>query len=125
MGELIKMTCQECGREYDGRMGHGLQHAKLESVKEFFEEEIQNTLVEYAERNPFALFEFGFRPICCEGCGDIVDLPVLSLVKEGVRYWGKCPKCQRRIEDRQLNKELQCPKCHSHKIKTQRVGHWD
>ncbi len=119
------MTCEGCGRAYDGRTGHGLQHAKLERVKDYFAEGIQNVLTEYAERTPFVVFTFDFRPVCCEECSSIVDIPVLSLGKESVRYFGKCPNCQAQIEDEQFNKALRCPGCHSEKILTQRVGHWD
>ena len=125
MGEIIKMTCRDCGRSYHCKIGAGMEHGRLDSVIKVFGEETGKHIMRCVEDEKFPMFSFAFQPMCCECCNAIVSVPVLKLLKEDEEYVGRCQECQTPMEQKKVNEQLNCPVCKNVKFDTCRMGFWD
>lgn len=143
MGEIIKIVCQSCKGSWQCKTGCGIAHAKIEQVAGFYKEEVQNSILEKTGKQQFPLFSFGFWPVICETCQEIVSVPILELSKDKIKYTGTCTKCQSEItgisadagwfgSDNQKetgnwqgNYRLACPKCQSADLMVEKQGYWD
>lgn len=125
MGELIKISCSKCGQVWNSKRGHGKNHARLEVVRQVFEESVQAQIKQLAEDNPFPVFDFAYIPVVCKECGMVDSVPVLELLKEKRVFVGTCSRCGKEIPEDWAKASLECPVCRSEEMTIERCGFWD
>lgn len=124
MGNVIKIACESCKREWQCMTGCGLSHALLQDVLREFPEKMRGRIVEEAgEEEP--IFEFGYQAAVCGGCMSLVGVPVLKLGDSDTEYVGPCPICGDAVSFAADLDDTACPVCKSKALKAETVGHWD
>lgn len=124
MGEIKKVVCTSCKREWQCMTGCGLSHALLQSVVREFPQEIGDKIMEEAgEAEP--LFAFEYRLSVCGGCKNVVSVPVLELEGREEAFIGPCPVCQGEAALIADLDEAVCPVCNSKALAAETEGHWD
>lgn len=124
MGEIKKVVCASCKREWQCMTGCGLSHALLQDViREFPKETAERIMEETGGEVPF--FTFGYRLSVCGGCGNVVSVPVLNLDEREGAYVGPCPVCKGEASLIADIDEAVCPVCKSKALEAETEGNWD
>ena len=71
------------------------------------------------------LFEFGFHLSACNGCGNIVSVPVLRFEEREEEYVGPCPVCQDDVAIITDMEDTVCPVCGNKTLLAEEIGRWD
>ncbi len=124
MGKMMKIVCASCKNEWQCMTGCGLSHALLQSVVREFPKETQDTVMEKAGEE-LPLFEFGFHLSACNGCGNIVSVPVLRFEEREEEYVGPCPVCQDDVAIITDMEDTVCPVCGNKTLLAEEIGRWD
>ena len=123
MGEINKISCHSCGKEWEYKSGCGIMHARLEAIADFFEPHVAEEFMVYANAKPPVLFDFALMPAKCEICRSIVEIPVLKI--EHTQYVGKCAGCASEAKLITDMDKTECPRCHHKEWKCSVIGSWD
>lgn len=125
MGEIIKVCCNACKKEWRCMEGSGLLYGKKESIIGAFSERERAKVTAQIEKSEIPAYDFTYRLTVCHHCKEVVNVPVL-VTGEDETYVGSCPACGRRAK--LLASEMEktaCPVCKSRTLKVKTVGHWD
>ncbi len=126
MGEIWRISCKECGRDWECRTGCGFRHGQLSAVVQEFLPDIQKKIQADTSSNPLALYDFGYRTVGCPHCRNMVSVPVLEMKDTGHIFVGLCPQCNGVIRQEELADEICCcPACHSGGLSVEPAGLWD
>lgn len=124
MGEIKRIVCASCKREWECRVGCGLSHALLKNVLCEFPEEIGDRVM-VGPKEEFPMFAFGYHISTCAGCGNVVSIPVLRLEEQNAEYAGPCPICGDTVSLITDIEEAACPVCKSRALQEETEGYWD
>ena len=123
MGEMNKITCCSCRKNWEYRSGCGIRHSSLNAVAKEFEATIAEQLLQYGNENLFPIFHFSYMPARCSRCKEIVEVPFLEM--EGGQYAGACPICSHKVEVIKDIEKWNCPSCGEKNLERSIIGHWD
>ena len=123
MGEMNKIHCCRCGKDWEFRTGCGIMHSQLDRIAGLFIEDIAEQFMVYAEEKPPVIFDFAFKPAQCSNCRNIVDVPVLEV--KGEHYVGDCLLCGHKVKTLKDTENLKCPICSGEDFEQSIIGHWD
>lgn len=123
MGEMNKITCCSCRKNWEYRSGCGIRHSSLKAVAKEFEATIAEQLLQYGNENLFPIFHFSYMPARCSHCKEIVEVPFLEM--EGGQYAGACPICSRKVEVIKDIEKWNCPSCGEKNLERSIIGNWD
>lgn len=124
MGEIRKITCQSCGRDWEINTGSGLQYGQLENAVSVFPDNQQRRILRSMKDMEFPIYDFAYQPACCEYCCQIVSVPVFTpMEKEPVV--GRCPVCGRRVKPMKSVGKNVCPVCGNKALLEEETGIWD
>ena len=104
MGEIRKITCQSCGRNWELQTGSGLRHGLLENVISAFPENLRKKIAGSMEDMEFPIYDFAYQPAHCEETG---------------------PICGRRVKLMKSMKRNACPVCGEKALLEEETGMWD
>ena len=128
MGDLVKLSCAECGREWKVKTGAGMLHGIPENIKAEFPEKIREDVDRMLKSDEgLAGLTFQFSEAVCSDCGSIVSAPVLYTLKKdkSKTVVGTCPECGKKVKIiRDLNK-TGCPGCGKKALSRSPEGLWD
>ncbi len=125
MGAIVKISCMSCDSQWTRQTGCGILHGTLSAVKGFFPERTRQKLDAYEADTELPMFDFGYRLAVCEGCGEVVSVPVIKLLDKGKEYTGVCEKCGGQAELIDNIGETKCPVCHKLSLSEEDYGFWD
>ena len=124
MGKTFDWKCPTCGKSWQLREGHGMNHALLELVAKEFPPEMRQEVIACAGEEKWPVFRFNFRSARCVPCGSMVSVPHIEFPKSGKSVTGNCTACGQTVtcetEDRVL-----CPNCGLTHLEKQIAGDWD
>ena len=124
MGEIIQISCAQCGSSWDLKTGYGLSHGRKENLISEFPIEMNALVKELldGEVDPY----FAFREATCKVCHNCVSVPVLSKGAEGeILAVGMCPICGSNRVELPLDNSILCPRCKKADLDLTWIGHWD
>ena len=124
MGEIRKITCRSCGRDWQVQTGCGLQHGMLENVVSVFPKAMQKGIYMSVEDMEFPIYDFSYRPARCEYCSRIVSVPDFTPMGK-TSFVGGCPVCGHDTELIQNVEETICPVCGQKTLQEEETGLWD
>ena len=124
MGEIRKITCQSCGRNWELQTGSGLRHGLLENVISAFPENLRKKIAGSMEDMEFPIYDFAYQPAHCEYCCQIVSVPVFEPMEKEA-FVGGCPICGRRVKLMKSMKRNACPVCGEKALRDEEIGIWD
>ena len=108
MGAIVKISCTSCDSQWTRQTGCGILQ-----------------LDAYEADTELPMFDFGYRLAVCEGCGEVVSVPVIKLLDKGKEYTGVCEKCGGQAELIDNIGETKCPVCHKLSLSEEDYGFWD
>ena len=123
MGEMNKVSCHQCKKSWEYRSGCGIMHNSLKAVAKVYDDAVAEELLQWADKNPFAIFQFAYVPAQCNHCMEIVEVPFLEI--EGRCYIGGCPVCAHEVDRIMDNASLKCPSCLGNDLEWKIIGNWD
>ena len=123
MGEMNKIHCHNCGKNWECRSGCGIMHSRLEKIAGLFETDISQRFMVYASEKPPVIFSFSFMMARCDECKEILDVPFLEI--KGTQYIGKCPRCAQNVKVIKEIEKANCPKCNCIGLEQHVIGNWD
>lgn len=124
MGEIKKIICRSCGRDWELQTGCGLLHGVLENVVSAFPEKMKKEILDSVADMEFPLYDFSYQPAYCKYCCRFVSAPVLTPM-EKKPFIGGCPVCGHEIELIQNVAEAACPVCGQKTLREETAGLWD
>lgn len=124
MGEIKKISCRACGRDWQVQTGCGLQHGMLENVVSAFPKAMQKGIYKSVEDMEFPIYDFSYRLAHCDYCCRIVSVPVFTSM-EKTSFIGGCPVCGHDTELIQNIEETICPVCGQKTLQEEETGLWD
>lgn len=124
MGKMIKVACASCKREWQCLTGCGLSHALLQNVIREFPTELRDKIMEEAGEE-FPIFEFGYQISICNGCENIVSVPVLKFAEGNMEYVAPCPLCRDAVSPIVDIDKAVCPVCENTTLLMEETGRWD
>lgn len=125
MGEIIKVCCKACKKEWRCMEGSGLLYGKRENIIEAFSERERAEVTVQIERSAIPAYDFTYQLTICHHCKNVINVPVL-VTGEDETYVGSCPACGRKVKLLPLEPEkTACPVCKSKALEAETVGHWD
>ena len=126
MGEIRKITCQNCHKNWEVFIGMGMRDNRIDHVIRAFPEERQDLLRQKAEQNGPSDWNYLVYPGVCRSCGKVVSIPVLQLTGIGWTEIAPCPDCgnARPSVSRELS-QTACPNCGETMLKGETTGYWD
>lgn len=125
MGQIVKITCNSCKKEWERKTGCGILHADLARIAQLYPPQIGRKIREYGERTQFPLFDFGFRLSYCDFCSSVESVPVLEFEETGEVCIGRCPHCMQEVKLIGEVEQAECPACHEQALTSQETGLWD
>lgn len=124
MGEIRKITCRSCGRDWQVQTGCGLRHGMLENIVPVFPEIMRRGIRNSVADMEFPIYDFSYQPAHCEYCCKIVSVPVFTPM-EKPSFIGVCPICGHDAElIRNIEKAI-CPVCGGKALLEEETGLWD
>ncbi len=124
MGEIRKITCQACGRNWELRTGSGLRHGLLENAVSAFSENFRKKILSSMVETEFPIYDFTYQPAHCGYCCQIVSVPVLTPMEKEA-FTGGCPICGRRVKLMKNITGSTCPVCGEKALFEEETGIWD
>ncbi len=129
MGEIIKIHCNTCRKNWEHMTGCGLQHGSIGNVIAAFKAKEQKQIIDWCQTKPIPLYDFRYQIAVCNFCKDLVNVPVLRGSDENVTFVGTCPICHGLLQTPPLEAEevsdAACPSCGNTTLTIEEVGHWD
>lgn len=125
MGQIMKITCTACKKEWECMTGCGLSHACLQDAAHEFVKEVAADITREAEEEEFPVFDFAFHISKCDGCGSMVSVPVLQMMDCDAEYIGNCPVCGHEVELVTKIDNISCPVCGRVSLAAEESGLWD
>ncbi len=124
MGEIRKITCESCGRDWQLQTGCGLQHGMLKNIVPLFSENLQKGIYHSMSEMEFPIYDFVYQPAYCEYCCQLVSIPVFTPMGKPALVGG-CPVCGRQTEPMQDAEQTACPVCGEKALRDEEIGIWD
>ena len=129
MGEIIKIHCSTCQKDWECMTGCGLKHGRIGNVIAAFDAKEQIQILNWCESSPIPLYDFRYQIAACNFCNDLVNVPVLRGIEDDAVFTGTCPACYRPLQEPPLEAEdiadTPCPSCGNMTLTAEEVGHWD
>lgn len=129
MGEIMKIHCNTCRKNWECMIGCGLQHGSIGNVIAAFGAKEQEQIIDWCQTNPIPLYDFRYQIAVCNFCHDLVSIPVLRGIDEKITFVGTCPVCHGLLQTPPLEAEsvsdAACPSCGNTTLTIEEVGHWD
>lgn len=125
MGNISQFSCPDCRQAWRVNLGHGMNHAMLNTVLEAFSEQTRQKIVGCVGGRQILYFDFNYRAAVCSRCGNIVEIPVLKLPEIGETFVGECPECDHSAEIIKDGETPMCPHCGAAALEETPLGHWD
>ncbi len=125
MGDIIKVCCKACKKEWRCMEGIGLLYGKRENVIGAFSEQERAEVAAWMEKSKIPAYDFTFRLAVCNHCHNVVSVPTLT-VEEDETYIGNCPACGKKTRKPIVEwKRTACPVCKSRALEAETEGQWD
>lgn len=124
MGEIRKITCKSCGRDWQVETGCGLRHGILENVVSSFPEKMRKGISDSVADMEFPLYDFSYQAAHCKYCCKIVSVPVFTPMGKP-DFVGGCPVCGHEVALIQNVEETICPVCGENALREEETGLWD
>ena len=125
MGKTCEWSCRSCGLSWRLDVGHGMNHALLQTVAEEFPPEMRQEIGNLAAGEKWPVFNFNFRPALCSYCRSLVATPEIEFPKKGRTITGGCTLCGHPVNPVKEDEEILCPHCGGAKLEKTVVGDWD
>lgn len=122
MGEIQKVTCNQCGRSWECKTGCGLIHGRMDFIVKEFPYRIQQKINADFSKHPLSFFDFAYHIAECPVCQSLVSVPTLSIEDSGNVFTGSCPECGKILYPKEI---IACPVCHDTSLSVQEIGGWD
>ena len=124
MGTIVKMTCKGCSHAWEGHIGQGMQHGRLENVLKLYPEDVWQRVKALTANERFPMYDFKMQVGCCHNCKKMVAVPYLTLKEHG-EFVGLCPDCGNAVQIAATEYEALCPVCGQCDWDLQEIGRWD
>ena len=127
MGEIVKVSCSVCRKEWQFMIGCGLQHGRKENIVTAFQEQERAEVAGWLDKSSIPLYDFKYQITSCSFCNNLVSVPVLRGMDDDEIFVGVCPSCGEQTEmPLQENiPDISCPVCGAKALTTEETGHWD
>lgn len=129
MGEIMKIHCRTCRKEWECMTGCGLRHGRIENVITAFGAKEQEQIIAWCQDSPVPLYDFRYQIAVCDFCRKLVSVPVLKSIEDDQIFVGVCPVCHAQLQTSPLETEdvshIACPSCNSMTLDATGIGHWD
>lgn len=127
MGEIMKIRCRTCQKEWQCVTGCGLQHGKKENIIDAFQTDEQAKVAMWMEKSRIPLYDFRYQIAVCGFCNSLISVPVLRGIDDDGIFIGSCPSCgnQVRLPLSETVSDITCPSCQHHTLTSEEIGYWD
>lgn len=123
MGYRYKLRCDDCGGQWNVKVGYGMMASDKKVVIESFQPEFQPQVTEMIKDAPVPPYGFAYRLCKCSFCKNILSVP--SIIRKDIKFREPCPVCGKEVElldDK--SEKLDCPNCNG-KVSTEDISFWD
>lgn len=127
MGEVVRVHCLMCRKEWECMTGCGLNHGKKENIIDAFPKNEQIQITEWMKKSHIPLYDFRYQIASCDFCNSLISIPVLRGIDDNEIFVGACPTCGNKVSIplSETVSDITCPSCQNRSLMAEEVGHWD
>jgi hypothetical protein len=127
MGEIMRIHCNACQKEWQCMTGCGLRHGRKEHIIAAFGEAEQIPVSEWLAKSQIPLYDFQYQTASCPLCKELVSVPVLRGIEDDEVFVGACPVCGNlpQMPSSEDVADIACPACGDIALEAEEIGHWD
>ncbi len=128
MGNIVNMSCENCGYREDYKVGAGMLSVNADVVKKLLLEQDVAEWSRLYDSGRIRFFMWEYELAYCHNCEDVKSVVTVKLqTKDGdeIRLGCRCDKCKSKLKSFTMEDDIICPKCKKSILSHNLNGIWD
>lgn len=128
MGEIFRVSCENCEFEKSIKTGAGMMSIRAEVVDANLQGEDLEKWQELQREGKARFFSWQYEMAYCSTCNELQSCFVVNIRTddgEKICLGGRCKKCHAKLEEYLQEQDIVCPQCGQQTVSKKLTGRWD